>query len=348
MARRSRRLFLGIDAGGTRTRAICISHQGDILGIGNAGPINHTSTARARRVIREVIDQATSFRGADSPPEVSVTYIGSATLEEPGCEADGRALLPDSLVSGEVYLDTDAYIAWAGAFCLQPGIVLTAGTGSMCLGIDGAGLRAKAGGWGWRVGDEGSAYHIAIEAIRLALKTVEGRETAHLLWEALQGYVLPLAADQKHMQQAPLSVIRDWLYHPRRHPSDFAAFAPYVEYCAQHGCHYSGSILEKAARDLFGMVEHVADQLAPQLPLPVAVAGGVITNNSIVFAAFRTCLERLHRQNAPSLQEIRFTPEVGAALLAMKMKGVAVTSRIEGRLSADFSKLGLRPVPVVK
>lgn len=325
-------LFVGVDAGGTRTRAVCISENGAILGTGQAGPANHTSGgwSQARRSISDAIACAASFRDGDTPVIVTATFIGSAGLEHAGDEAEGRRLLDERIRSRLVRLDSDAYAAWAGAFRCRPGIVVIAGTGSMCLGIDADGKRVKVGGWGWRVGDEGSAYGIAVDAIRAALQTVDGRRDADALWYALRSFVLG-TTEAGDDPETEVMAVRTWLYDPARYAAEIAAFAPRVDDAAATGCATATAILEHAGTELAAMVGSVSRQLRHATNLPVAVMGGVLRRSPVVAAAFRGALgcEGMGASFDPA-----YEPEVGAALLAMQAArrppGPDVLARLDG------------------
>ncbi len=63
--------------------------------------------------------------------------------------------------------------------------MVIAGTGSMAFGRNSAGEVARAGGWGYAFGDEGSAFDIARQAMRVALREEEGWGPRTALREAL-------------------------------------------------------------------------------------------------------------------------------------------------------------------
>src|SRR4029453_12414402 len=65
------------------------------------------------------------------------------------------------------------------------GVALIAGTGSFCWGRDAAGRSARVGGWGFLLGDEGSGYDLAVQALRLATQTADGRAEAHAILRAI-------------------------------------------------------------------------------------------------------------------------------------------------------------------
>lgn len=334
-------IFIGIDAGGTQTRSVCMRGTGELLGFGVSGSLNHRSRAKARAIIDDAIGQAITFHKSYLPLPVAATFIGSAAVEAPASESDARALLPKMIDSQTVFLDTDTYIAWAGAFFCQPGIVLVAGTGSMCLGIDAEGKRLKIGGWGWRVSDEGSAYAIAIEAMRAALRTMEGRAEAHQLWQALLDFIAVSSKQKRLKDNSLLHAVKTWIYHSRRHPADFAAFASSVGRCAENGCLTSQGILQQAGKDLAAMVEHIAYRFSSNLVPAVATAGSVIRKNPFVYNAFKNQLFQ-HPKKLFDIQDALFSPEVGAALLAIKARGLELNPRLLGQLKAQISQANSR------
>jgi N-acetylglucosamine kinase-like BadF-type ATPase len=57
----------------------------------------------------------------------------------------------------------------------MPGIVVISGTGCVAAGLNEAGRHARAGGWGYIIDDEGSAYDIGKKALRSAFRTLDGR-----------------------------------------------------------------------------------------------------------------------------------------------------------------------------
>ena len=94
-------------------------------------------------------------------------------------------------------------------------VLLVAGTGSVAVGIGGDGRRARVGGWGSRVGDEGSGAWLGIEAVRASLHAVDGRDPDGALARAVQ---------------AAWGAGSEALVGRARHatPADFAALAPTV------------------------------------------------------------------------------------------------------------------------
>jgi len=166
-------LFLGVDGGQSSTTALIGDGAGCVLGIGRAGPCNHASGGEGRdkfiRALTGSISAASTNAGLGDAP-----HFASACLGLSGGPADKEELVSQVLASDKNIVTHDAAIALAGALAGAPGVVVIAGTGSMAFGRNGSGRTARAGGWGFLFGDEGSGFHIVKQALRAALRLEEG------------------------------------------------------------------------------------------------------------------------------------------------------------------------------
>ena len=330
-----RALFLGIDAGGTHTRAIIVSASGEVLGRGRAGPANILTAKQADPAasIQQAVAAAAAGPFAAPPLHVAAACLGLAGLEPPGTEGQGRRLLGEGVAPSQVVMEADAYTAWAGALRRQPGVVVIAGTGSVCLGVDLRGRRVRAGGWGRLFGDEGSAYAIAAQGIRLALQSADGRRRDHALQRALSEFVGASRPTEPRTEDVRRQLI-PWLYHADRRPAEVAEFALAVDRLARGGHEEAGRILESAGRELARLVTAVAAQLTLPKPALVATSGGVLANNELVARSFRAALDAHPGEFEVTAPD--FPPEVGAVLVAMAASGFEPTGdfyeRLERRL----------------
>ncbi len=335
------RAFLGVDAGGSKTRALLIGSDGSLLGRGSAGAANFRtgSLAAASQQIGQAVDRAA--KAARLPPGsgIDAAFIGTAGLEGPGEDELARQLLGRAAFSPRrVGLDSDAYIAWAGAFACSPGILVSAGTGSVGLAVLGAGERHYVGGWGPQFGDEGSAYAIAREAIRVALEIADGRRSSGMLLAALQEHS-GLADHRGRVFSDVYREITRWLYATHRNQSDIAALAPRVHDAARHGDEAAKAILERAGSQLGDMALALARQYRSRRPgsrPKVATAGSVLRDNPFVRDAFLSRLES-------SVDDIGFVPAMfppcaGAALLALAGPDSVPPTGVLERLRGEFAK----------
>jgi N-acetylglucosamine kinase-like BadF-type ATPase len=159
-----------------------------VIGEGKAGPSNplRVGLTSAAAAVREAIDNAcASAKIRRSDVESAQVGLGGARKHE--IRERMRAVLL-ALGIRDIEVVTDAEIALYGATDGAPGIVVIAGTGSICCGINARGKRFCAGGWGPRAGDEGAGAWIARRALRAVAHASAGRGPETLLTEFACNY----------------------------------------------------------------------------------------------------------------------------------------------------------------
>src|ERR1044072_3714040 len=156
---------VGVDGGGTKTEAVIMDASLRVIGGGHAGPSNplRVGIAGAAAAVREAIDNACASAKLRRGDLIGAQIgLAGARRRELG-ERMRETLLP--LGIGDIEVVTDANIALYGATDGAPGLVVIAGTGSICCGINARGKRFCAGGWGPVAGDEGAGAWIARRAL---------------------------------------------------------------------------------------------------------------------------------------------------------------------------------------
>ena len=167
-----------------------------------------------------------------------VLYVGAAGAgREPEREELRRALRAENLAP-KVVVATDIEIALAAAFDEGPGIVVSAGTGSVAVGRDRSGKQHRIGGYGWQMGDEGSGYAIGRAALGAVSRAVDGRSPRTALSDRV------LAASHSENFDA---LVR---WAAGASPAEVAALAPHVLDVAAHGDPLAQGIADYAAREL--------------------------------------------------------------------------------------------------
>jgi len=165
---------LGVDAGGTSTRALAVDADGGVLGTGRAGGANPNShpPEEAAANLAAAIRQA-----APDPGRAAACVIGmagTAKLTDPAVAELFERTWHD-LGMHRVLILTDAEVAFASATDAPDGTVLIAGTGSIAGRIRKRRMVATEGGYGWLLGDEGSGFWLGREAVRATLAAL-GRD----------------------------------------------------------------------------------------------------------------------------------------------------------------------------
>lgn len=192
---RTQHSVVGVDGGGSKTEAVIMDSDMRIIGEGRAGPSNplRVGVTSAAAAVREAIDEACAaakVRRSDlDAAEVGLAGARRRELRERMRET----LLPLGIRDIEVV--TDADIALYGATDGAPGLVVIAGTGSICCGINARGKRLCAGGWGPIAGDEGAGAWIARRALRAIAYASDGRGPQTLLTEFACNYFHVSTAD---------------------------------------------------------------------------------------------------------------------------------------------------------
>lgn len=266
--------LLGVDGGGTHTRALLADGSGRILGRGEAGSSNQATagSGSAGEGLVQAVRAALAQAGRSSSA-VDGAAFGLAGLDRPQDEGAFRPAVDALRLGGHAVLVNDAVNAWAGATGGAPGIAVNAGTGSVAYGRAADGREARAGGWGAPFGDEGSAYWIACQALARVLRGIDGRDAPSALGTPLVRVLgltdpadlcLLARADRAAAAGVPVEAM-------------IAALAPAVVAEAEVGQADACAILDAAARELTAHAVAIVAALGTgQGPLPVYGLGSVL------------------------------------------------------------------------
>jgi glucosamine kinase len=267
-------VVLGIDGGGTNTRAALVA-DGKILASGQSGSIKRlrVGAEAAEANLREVLKDVYAKAGVK---DVRAASCGVASASMPGITEWITAVFDDFGVERSEVVG-DEVIALDAAFKGGPGILQIAGTGTNCVGRAPDGSRERAGGWSSRLGDEGSGYWIGLHAIRRALHAYDRNEPQSVLKKVGEIW------GTKDMDE--FINLGDSTPGP-----DFAALAPVINELAEAGDAVAAGVLKQAAADLVAFVLLVRSKLQGKHQIagevPVAWTGSVIGKMKTVREAF--------------------------------------------------------------
>ena len=172
---------MGVDGGGSGTRAVVMDETLQIVGRGEAGASNHyvagpeIAAQNCLMAAESALVEAKRVAPDLSRDAVVAWGFGLAGVRRMGDAAKMEDALQSITRNKPFYLDTDVAAAHAGAFAGGPGVVLSAGTGAIAYGADEHGDRFYSDGWGPLLGDEGSGYWIGLEALRAVCRAEDGR-----------------------------------------------------------------------------------------------------------------------------------------------------------------------------
>jgi N-acetylglucosamine kinase-like BadF-type ATPase len=307
----SKTMVIGIDGGASNTAALLAeAASGRVLGRGSGGPTNIQAVgeAAALRELNHAV--AAAFKAAGLPR----TPVAAAALGLAGIDLDGTDVIRGwaSLVqlSGKVSIANDATLLFAAGTPEGWGLAVVAGTGSIAFTLDREGKDARAGGWGYLMGDEGSAFRLGLQGLRAACRAADGIGGPTKLLDA---YLDKLGSkDPREFIPA--------VYRGKWDKAAIAALAPVVLDLAAAGDEAARAIFEaevmELARTAAGAV--VNGGLSKE-GVPVALTGGLVLRNEAYrerfLADLRTC------GVTPGPVGLVDDPAVGAVVLARKLLG---------------------------
>jgi glucosamine kinase len=166
--------LIGVDGGGSGTRAVVQRIRGEAMGRGQAGPSAlGQGVAQAWRNVEAAARAAFESAGLPQPGwDRCALAAGLSGVSHPPLR---DAFLAADPGLGRLEAETDSYTMLLGAHAGQPGAILIAGTGSIAEALRADGSRATVGGWGFPVGDEGSGAWLGLQAVRQAQAALDGR-----------------------------------------------------------------------------------------------------------------------------------------------------------------------------
>ncbi|HVJ83851.1 MAG TPA: BadF/BadG/BcrA/BcrD ATPase family protein [Planctomycetia bacterium] len=185
--------LIGIDGGGTGCRALIAAADDAAQGRafeGKAGPANPkpVGVEAAQKAMKEAIAAAFAAAG-EVPIKASALVAAVAGIGRENEQREFEAWALDEGIGSQVRFVGDATAVLAAGRPEGWGLAAISGTGSMAFGVDPKGRTARAGGWGYLLGDEGSGYKIAVEGLQLACRAADGIASAPLLLERLMKHV---------------------------------------------------------------------------------------------------------------------------------------------------------------
>jgi N-acetylglucosamine kinase-like BadF-type ATPase len=301
-------LFVGLDLGGSGTRAALADADGQVLAIGQGGTSGIVGGAAGRRLLGRALDAALAPIAARIGADACVVHAGTRGLSVPG-RRDGLLLeLRQRLPTADVHISNDALIALSGSLAGREGVAVLAGTGSIALARSADGREGRAGGWGYLLGDEGSGYWLGREAIAAHLHVLEGR--------AARGVLAQQVGEAVGVRGVPEVIA--WVNSSDNPVARLAGLAPLISRAAALGDFAASDILARAGCALAELGVAAARQVWPAggpERLNVTCCGAVWAAGSALVGPFAQALGA--RLPGVAVAAPLLPPVGGAILLAM-------------------------------
>jgi glucosamine kinase len=261
-------LVIGVDAGATTTRCVLADLAGNILARASAGGANQNSSGAPPAValaaaLREAV-------AAVDPARVVQGVIGAAgggAGGRPAAEAAAREAWRAAGLAGRVVAATDLEAGFAAGTPSPGGLLLLSGTGAVAAAFAGGRLTHRCDGYGWLLGDEGSAVWLGRAALRAVMRSLDGRGPRTALTGPLSAALgVRAGADPEAHAQGLLRAAFD------RPPAALGGLAPAVSELAAAGDPVAAALAQEAADHLLHALSTAAAHAGPAAPAPSAAA----------------------------------------------------------------------------
>jgi N-acetylglucosamine kinase len=302
---------LGIDVGGTKTVCLLADDDERVIAEGREEGANLQGAGELalEKVLHSVMEA--TLEGAGVIP--SSICLGIAGVDRAADEAVVRSIMSRIGYKARILIVNDALIALQAGVGHAAGIVIVSGTGSIAYGRNEAGEAARAGGWGYVLGDEGSGYWIGRLALRAVVRHADGRGRVTSLTPRLLA----------HFGVARATELIQKIYHEDLGPRSIAATAKYVQLARDEGDMVANGILNRAADELMTAATAVMTRLElAQRDFTFVLAGGMFHALPWLSNQMQLLLPALAPQS--KVMRLNHEPALGAVRLAVaELKGGA-------------------------
>ncbi len=304
--------FIGIDGGGTKTKAVLVDENLNIINEGIGGPSNFLvfDINDVTNSILELLSNLTNEVNV-SLNDIQSILIGTAGA---GRRDDAqrlensvfKAAKENNLHINDFRVESDARIALEGAFAGKPGSILIAGTGSIMFGKDLDGNIHRVGGFGRILGDEGSGFHIGQAGLSAVAKSFDGRNNGTLLTQLIK--------DKFNINDS-VQLINE-VY---KNNFDIPKVAPLVIEAAEKNDNICKDILNSEIDELLEHISAMKKTINEDV-LSISLIGGTITTNNYYANLFQSRIKEIANVKVKvKVKDAQLSPHMGAALMAKSL-----------------------------
>ncbi|SKB34325.1 BadF-type ATPase [Arthrobacter sp. 31Cvi3.1E] len=291
-------IVIGLDIGGTKTRGVRFQDDEPVRDeTSGSANVQNVSREQAAANLAELFGKIGGGR-------IDQVYAGAGGIDT---QEDAQALAdliaphaPGARIT--VVHDSRLLLAAGGA---GTGVAVIAGTGSAAWGKNDAGEEARAGGWGYLLGDEGSGYWLGREAVRHSLRRMnQGLEPDRLSRALLDSCGVDEPGKLIALFHSPDTGRRYWAQQARL-----------VVEAADAGDEASQAMVVQAGRDLADLAGQATRQLG--LNGPVILGSGLGMNVPRLQEAFTAALAE---QGITDVRILRQDPVFGVPRLIAEQR----------------------------
>ncbi len=296
---------IGVDGGGSKTLALVADRSGTVLGRGEAGPSNYQAVGgqAALAALEAAVQAGRQAAGVAGQP-ASAVCLGLAGVGRPEDRQLIQSWAEHHFSGAAIVIANDAQLALAAGTPDNWGVAVISGTGSLIYASDRKGSTARAGGWGYLLGDEGSGYAIGLRALCAVARAHDGRGPQTLLTGLVMG---------AWGLQEPPDLIRH-VYGGQISRAEIGKLGSLVEQAALQMDAAAAEILAEAGEELALGVKSVVATLSLEGEVPCVLAGGALVKGRLLGEYFLLAAGRYGLRLQP-IQKVA-EPAVGAVRIA--------------------------------
>ncbi len=281
-------LYIGIDAGGSKTDVLALAGKASATRIGPGVNLQRDGVEQSADVLASLITDVAGSLEHDGTGSICAGVAGAGRATE---QADLMARLRDrlgsSLAACSLAVEHDALIALDAAFEHESGMIVIVGTGSAVLARTEEGTLLRAGGWGPRIGDEGSGTAIGAAALGAVAADFDGGE--------------PTALRQRLAEQFGITTPDDLIHKVYAEGWKVQEMAPLVVATAEAGDWACTRVLKMQANALAQRAGWLVTRAAEQPIAPrIALLGGLAEE-----AYYRECVTEALVRHLPRWSVVR-------------------------------------------
>lgn len=306
--------IIGMDGGGTKTKVLIADRNQNILEELTAGAINYNG-AKKEEVDQNIqgIFHSLEEKGYKKDYCRGIC-IGTAGISNPLVTEYMKENMNHFGYTCPAAIVGDHETALAGALMQTEGIIVIAGTGSICYGKDEYGNTYRAGGFGYLIDDEGSGYAIGRDILSAVVRAYDKRAEDTVFTKLVFEYL--------HIQSIE-ELIR-YVYNPKHSKKEIAKLSILIEEAYRLQDMAALAIMDKCVRGLVDLTRPILTHMKENCI--VAAAGSVLLNNQNILEGFTAGMKR----EFPNISIIKPKKDAayGAVILAAKKDAKALESRL--------------------
>lgn len=294
--------IISVDGGGTKTHGVLYNFVGETIYEATSGYSNfYVNETIARMHLFQVLDQLT--KDLEKPFELVIVLgiSGSTGTNKSKLEAE-----INQKYHASCYLYSDDVLALHSIKKNEDKnvILMIGGTGSSITYTKGEQI-AQIGGFGHLLGDEGSAYHASIQALKYVIKQIESGETLSFLSKEILSFIKGTGKDD----------IKSFVYNHEK--TDIAKVATIIDKCAKAQDEFAQSIIFNEAKEAARQIIYAYRNMGEPKDLIIALRGGFITKAYQIDLALKQALDKKIKHYQLDTQAI--LPTIGGYYMGLKI-----------------------------